>query len=795
MKAASNTNEPSRDDALTRELLLLADGREIQPPDDVLDRVRSKLHENTVRSPSAVPRAETRRVWRGFGIGPKKVWFAGAGAAAVMLIALFFWMRPSNTAWSQVVQTVRAMPWIHAKAVGGDGASQESWASFSRSIGVIRAGDMLRYDDYRSGIRYEYDAQQKKLFRLSTSGEEHFKSEEAIFRAIFRGDATLGENFPEHTIVQQRRRTVDEQGRRWILYELEFSDRDNRGPGKTTSVVIRVDPQRMLPDSMTFTRGDEKWQMTIDYPNEGPADIYALGVPRDTPVDDRTPPPDLDRILKIVEQNRRDFGDYLAVAGGDNRDRRFAVHLIRCKGDKCRVDVGLGDTRQVASAADMEQWWRDHGRDVLPEGSVLCDGRRVYDRSFVGHKAEWELSKSRIQQGDGRAAAARIGRSESYFVDLKAYPPELSPEELASTPLFSVHLDPTGENGPAGSVRVERLFAEQGGPDDGSTAQKEEFWLQPEYGYAVAQYAMSLNPAVNEQPQLKDMQLIWKYEGFRQTPSGVWYPTVVRWQYIVQAASKDRSSGIEFKDKVMYFYLDFTAGLPDVLFGPKRQGDLLSGITFAERDDQATATDLGKIRPPGGMPLICSRSVLTPEVMSRVSRRLEAAPEKDLDKWVAELERIMDVKLDAWTDKQGWRSTFVTRMSVAFDGFNWNAGAADNLIARAQTIPASEAKAWKEALEALLDKEVEPACAVPLVLIPVDALYVGQEYSAERAKKYRARLKQLTAGDVALWKDRVGEFGGRELDAAMNIILLDDYFENEEFQRDKFEAAIVEMKK
>jgi hypothetical protein len=343
MKAASNTNEPSRDDALTRELLLLADGREIQPPDDVLDSVRAKLHETTVRSPSAAARVETRRIWRGLGIGHKKAWFAGAGAAAVVLIALFFWMRPSNTAWSEVVQTVRAMPWIHAKAVGGDGQSQESWASFSRSIGVIRAGDMVRYDDFRSGIRYEYDPQKKKLFRLSTSGEEQFKSEEAMFRAIFRGDATLGENFPERTIVQLQR-TVDEQDRRWILFELKLADPGNREPGKMTSVVIRVDPKTNLPDSMTFTRGDEEWQMTIDYPDEGPADIYALGVPRDTPIDDRMPRADLDRILKIVEQNRRDFGDYLAVAGGDNRDRRFAVHLIRCKGDKCRVDIGLGDT-------------------------------------------------------------------------------------------------------------------------------------------------------------------------------------------------------------------------------------------------------------------------------------------------------------------------------------------------------------------------------------------------------------------------------------------------------------------
>ena len=137
---------------------------------------------------------------------------------------------------------------------------------------------------------------------------------------------------------------------------------------------------------------------------------------------------------------------------------------------------------------------------------------------------------------------------------------------------------------------------------------------------------------------------------------------------------------------------------------------------------------------------------------------------------------------------------------MAFDDLKWNAKTADNLFQRARTMPASEAKVWKEAFEALLKKKIGqtdtdnyaggPACAVPLVLIPVDALHEGQKYSAERGKKYLARLKQLTADDVSLWKDKVDKFGGTELDAAVNIILLDDYFDKEQFQRDKFKAAI-----
>jgi hypothetical protein len=83
-----------------------------------------------------------------------------------------------------------------------------------------------------------------------------------------------------------------------------------------------------------------------------------------------------------------------------------------------------------------------------------------------------------------------------------------------------------------------------------------------------------------------------------------------------------------------------------------------------------------------------------------------AAGSFDDAKWVVELERIMDEKLEGDLAKQACRTYFVTRMSVAFDDLKWNAKAADNLFRRAQTMPASEAKVWKKAFEALLKKEI-----------------------------------------------------------------------------------------
>ncbi len=232
----------------------------------------------------------------------------------------------------------------------------------------------------------------------------------------------------------------------------------------------------------------------------------------------------------------------------------------------------------------------------------------------------------------------------------------------------------------------------------------------------------------------------------------------------------------------------------------------LGQIHVARGGDQTTSKDLSKIQPPGGVPIPLGPrgTTITVERLRKVMKRLESAPSKDLDKWLVELERIMDEKLEGLAI-QGCRYYFVSRMSVAFDDHKWNAKAADMLFRRARTMPASEAKLWKEVFEAVLKKEIGqttaevfdggPAYAVPLVLIPMDVLYEGQMYSAARRKMYLARMKQLTVDDISFWINNVDQFGGTELDAAVNIILLDDYFEEGKFRRADFRAAIAPTKK
>jgi len=220
---------------------------------------------------------------------------------------------------------------------------------------------------------------------------------------------------------------------------------------------------------------------------------------------------------------------------------------------------------------------------------------------------------------------------------------------------------------------------------------------------------------------------------------------------------------------------------------------LLGGAQDARGDDTDAATlDLSQIQPPGGVPLSPGKpgEAICVEYLKKATERMDSAPAAELTKWVAELERITGKKLDSDLEEMGCRTYFVSRVSVAFDDLKWNAGKADNLLKRAQTLSPAEAAHWTDALAAVLKKKSERPYTVALALIPVEALHADHVYSVARGRKYRARLQQLAAEDVLLWRSKVDRFGGTDLDAALNIVLLDDFFPGEQFLRDKLKATI-----
>ena len=77
----------------------------------------------------------------------------------------------------------------------------------------------------------------------------------------------------------------------------------------------------------------------------------------------------------------------------------------------------------------------------------------------------------------------------------------------------------------------------------GPTAERDlkRWWLDPNRGYVAVR------------KEVPSLQYDWEYDDFRQSPHGVWYPTVVRWK---------TEHGVQTK----HYYLDFGVKLPDELF-------------------------------------------------------------------------------------------------------------------------------------------------------------------------------------------------------------------------------------
>ena len=238
--------------------------------------------------------------------------------------------------------------------------------------------------------------------------------------------------------------------------------------------------------------------------------------------------------------------------------------------------------------------------------------------------------------------------------------------------------------------------------------------------------------------------------------------------------------------------------------------------------------DLQAMTPPGGVPVIPSGTTVSVAMGDELTRRLGAAPDGELDRWVNELERITGDKLGSQRARQACRTYIVNRMSILFDDGNWNAKKANRLYKHLQSLRAAEIEPWKHRLESLLEATIGqndngvfdggPSYAVPLALISIDALFddVGSvshnadtvspedardefgDLETERravlsgavAAKLLNRLGQLTPHDISIWRSNVDRYGGTKIDSATNIVLLDDYFVDDTFQRASYEATL-----
>ena len=538
----------------------------VEPDSGHIEHVRHALLDRTkvARRPTRWPR------WASA--------LAGVGIAAALLIGLFPWGGASSAGWAHVVGAVRAKPWIHLVAELPDGKKNEAWISPSARTASLRWDGTVTHYDLRSKTQQTYDPVKGTITRTETNEfvSEEFRWFDAVFRGILKGDDELDSPMPRTDVVDQRRNMVQSEGRKWIDYELSVRMELYGGPDRvrTARVIFRVDPDTRLPQSMRIIIGNGREpehavKYEIDYPDEGPTDIYALGVPRSAKIDDRLPTGELAKVIEANEAGRAGLMSYCAVVVSSIRESddlfELVPHRLWRKGNRWRLEMAWPTPEarkavQAIRAADelpaeisTVAWWHEYLTHFGIWAMEVSDGKAVYRSTSSNPKTgKWEAVQ--------RASTTILGQALPYAVERHAYP-SLS---VSSENSWAHALDLDPEEGPPNTIL---LTFRATGDLDRFAYHTSRFWLDPTRGYATCRHETvglrkPAGPTTGESIPYRQIDVM---EDFKQSPEGFWYPTVVR-QKRVTGSNEDND---DKWDKVYRYFLDFEAEIPDSLFEPK----------------------------------------------------------------------------------------------------------------------------------------------------------------------------------------------------------------------------------
>jgi len=554
-------------------------------PAAVEERLRSQLADFRRRLAAPQPPIALERG----GIGSRPQWWGLGIAVAAVVAALVggLFLRPPAS-FADVTAAVFAKPWIHVEITGVDGLA-ETWYSPSQGITAWRAPDSIQYIDHQTLIEYSYRPREQTLYRLPDSQRNPSSEIETlatVMTVLLRqkeGSRDALQYVPffrqdrEHiTVFEQKIEQVTENGHTWLDDRIVFSDPKSTQPVR---VQFRADAATKLLSRCRLEAEVQgkpaSWEMRFSYPEAGPADVYALGVPRSARLVDRVPAGDVKRILKTIQAGRVRMDHYRAVFvkyADDNSEwwNNFPEILYR-KGDCFRRDhvrpgTPMEDVTPPARGEDPGKWWANRVKQFRFCPIYLMRGVKSYSP---------ELKEVTEADGTTHLECVSVGTFDTNSPPEETYPMDyaLRPEFACRPPLGvggfdvepSIELHPADR--PAGCLLLtaqhtstrDRINAKGIGLPDAW-----RYWIDPQRDDIVMRMASVVRDGKGVERIISDNIV----EETARSPQGIWYATKVRLKNTVRDG-KGKSH-----DQICHIYVDFGAELPDSLFDPPHPGRL-----------------------------------------------------------------------------------------------------------------------------------------------------------------------------------------------------------------------------
>lgn len=523
-------NHSSFDDDLIA-ALSETDLYEADPRPEHLEELRAKLLERTVDHPAeplTMPssgRPLLRRVLQ-----------IGLPVAAAILIAVVLSPFGSNgsQALADVLQKTIGQAWIHGRTTwtrGEETVESESWISPALKVAAFRHPAMVVHIDHRRDVSAEFLPGEDAVYlvRPRPLNYQHQEQRGSALEAMLSKpeDRNLFTEF-DVSEMQKAETTVDGKPAWEYTFRLERS-----GPSRNNRRV------RAVVDGGTglLTRWVEEYDgglrvaTKLDYPDDGPRDIYALGVPETVNVVDRLAATDVTKIASQLKEGRTRFDDYDAIIVEHVEGRRVSltsrafpqIRRVRRAGDAYRVDQLLRarpDVQEPAAGTDLTEWWRENRENYWSAPMLICDGRTVATYSLVED----------TQPLEGEPNLAVELRMENPVSGLDddptVYSPHLMPEFNVRPHLWTTDkrrtfdVVPTPGDGPEGTVQLVVNY-----PGNELMPERARYWLDPDHEFCLRK---SVEPVFDPEKQSIAYVNTEVNQDFRQSPQGHWYATRTR---------------------------------------------------------------------------------------------------------------------------------------------------------------------------------------------------------------------------------------------------------------------------
>ncbi|MCK4602801.1 MAG: hypothetical protein KAU28_10070 [Phycisphaerae bacterium] len=201
-----------------------------------------------------------------------------------------------------------------------------------------------------------------------------------------------------------------------------------------------------------------------------------------------------------------------------------------------------------------------------------------------------------------------------------------------------------------------------------------------------------------------------------------------------------------------------------------------------------TLAELRKKPPVCGVPIMLwtPQNELVPGSLEEVKLRTGSMGRNAGQPWSTAMSNLLQDEFN----KTRFAMIFPCKMSVLFDGGNFNPGLSQCFLRRLRTIPTGEFKKWKEALDKVLHTDTD-AGSIALTLVAVDRFYdKSDSYVPARAGKYVTRLGALSKRHIDLWVTRNPVYQSIQDDAALSIALTEEFFDGEQFDEETFQSVL-----